>query len=68
MFCTVQILSGTCVYSRALHWVGTCHAMDGHRLLLMVMVLVWVQIQRKMLGSSLQSGLEHSVPMILDLY
>jgi hypothetical protein len=31
--------------------MGTCHAMGGHGLLLMVMVRVWVQIRRKMLGS-----------------
>jgi hypothetical protein len=30
--------------------VDTCHAMGGHRSLLMVMVWVWVQIRRKMLG------------------
>ena len=29
----------------------TCHAMGGHRLLLMGMVWVWVQLERKMLGS-----------------
>jgi hypothetical protein len=31
--------------------VGTCHAMGGHGSLLMVIVWVWVQIRRKMLGS-----------------
>ena len=28
-------------------WVGTCHAMGGHRLQLMGVVSVWVQIRRK---------------------
>ena len=28
-------------------WVGTCHAMGGHRSLLMGVVWVWVQIRRK---------------------
>jgi hypothetical protein len=32
--------------------VGTCHAMGGHRSLMMGMVWVWIQIQRKMLGSA----------------
>ena len=31
----------------AIAWVGTCHAMGGHRPLLMGVVWVWVQIQRK---------------------
>jgi hypothetical protein len=31
-------------------WLGTCHAMGGHRSLLMVMVWVWVQIRKKVLG------------------
>ena len=31
--------------------MGTCHAMGGHRSLVMIMVWAWVQIQRKMLGS-----------------
>ena len=38
-------------------WVGTCHAMGGHRSMLMVMVWVWVQIRRKMLGSGVQSNI-----------
>ena len=32
--------------------MGTCYAMGGHRLMLMVMVRVWVQIRREMLGSA----------------
>jgi hypothetical protein len=31
--------------------MDTCHAMGGHGSLLIVMVWVWVQIQRKMLCS-----------------
>jgi hypothetical protein len=30
--------------------MDTCHAMGGHRSLLMIIVWVWVQIRRKMLG------------------
>jgi hypothetical protein len=36
--------------------VGTCHAMGGHRSLLMGMVWEWVQIRRKMLGSDENQG------------
>jgi hypothetical protein len=36
-------------WAHVMLWVGT----DGHRLLLMVTVWVWVQIRRKMLGSAL---------------
>jgi hypothetical protein len=39
--------------------VGTCHAMGGHRSLLLVMVLVWVQIRRKLLGSAVESILNY---------
>ena len=38
--------------------MGTCHATGGHRSLLMSMVWVWVQIRRKMLGSSNQIRIE----------
>jgi hypothetical protein len=35
-------------------WMGTYHAMGGHRSLLMVMIWAWVQVRRKMLGSGVR--------------